>query len=118
MDFVAVVPEEEGAGDLGVAELLVPDEVVDGGEPGEAYGGVGEGAEAERDLRAVAGGEAAGGGRRGWWRAEGGFFNARGVPPGHEAGEVFRIREEGEDGFFGVGKELFGGEVLVHINRG
>ena len=55
---MAVMPGGEGASDLGVAEMGVPLEFVDLGEPALAEGDAGEEAEADEHLRADAGSSA------------------------------------------------------------
>jgi len=114
---VAVTPVFEGAAELDVAEAFVPAEVFDLGFPGDAEGSEGEGAEADGEEGAVAGGYAGvawGSGGTRWGRGENGFFNAGALPGRHEAGQVFRVREEGEDQLGGVGEPLRGFEVKVH----
>ena len=55
---MAVTPVFEGAAELDVAEAFVPAEVFDLGFPGDAEGSEREGAEADGEERAVAGGYA------------------------------------------------------------
>ena len=121
---VAVAPVGEGATELDIAEVLVPDELRDLCLPGDTDGGVGEGAEANGHAGASSGGEAfeaegwVGGyglGRR--W-GEGCFFDAGLLPGGHEAWEVFRIAKEGKDDLNGVGQPLFGAEGVTHSRNG
>ena len=116
-DGVAVSPGGEWAAELDVAEAVVPTEVFDLGFPGDAEWGEGEGTEADGEAGAVAGGYA--GVARGVWRARGwwgedGFFDAGTLPAGHEAGEVFGVREEGEDQLGRIGEPLRGFEVVGH----
>ena len=114
---MAVSPEFERAAELDVAEAFEPAEVFDEGVPGEAERGEGDGADGEGEARACAGGDAVGAGEGiGWWwrRDEGGVFDARVLPGGHEAGEIGGVGEEGEDLLDGVGKALLGLEVEAH----
>ena len=114
MDAVAVVPVGEGAAELGVAEVIVPEEVGDLGLPGDADGGVREGAEADGDAGSGAGGDGfeAERGVGAMGRGGGGAKAAssmRAFCQGrHEAREIFGIGEEGEDEFDGVGEPLLG----------
>ncbi len=116
-DVVAVLPVFEGAAELGVAKMVVPDEVGDLGVPGDADGGEGEGAEGERQACAGACGDASlgrGGGRSRGRRGEGGLFDTGLLPGGHEAGKVLGVREEGEDELGGEGEPLLGVEGVAH----
>jgi hypothetical protein len=45
---------------------------------------------------------------------EGGLFDAGLLPGRHEAGKIFRVGEEGEDQFEGVGKPLLGLVGVAH----
>jgi hypothetical protein len=121
MKVVAMPPGGEGAAELDVAEVIVPDELGDLGLPRDAERGVGEGTEAEGDAGAGAGGDGLEaqsgvwryGARWGW--GEGGLFDA-GSPPGrHEARQVLGVGEEGEDEFDGIGEPLLGVEGVGHL---
>jgi len=123
-DAVAVGPGGEGAFDLDVDEVAVPDEFGDEGDPAEAEGQERDGAEAEGDLGIDAGGgalEAQGwvggdGARRG--RDEAGAFDAGALAFGHEVGEVGRVGAEGEDELDRMRGPLGGGEGFGHERRG
>jgi hypothetical protein len=114
---VAVTPGLEGAAELDVAEAFEPAEVFDERAPGQADGAEGDGADGEREARSVAGGDAVppweGRGRR--RRCEvGRGFDAGLLPVGHEARQIGGVREEGEDGFEGIGEPLLGRKVVEH----
>ncbi len=116
-DVVAVLPILKGAAKLGVAEVIVPDELRDLGLPWDAYGGEGEGTEGERKARSGTGGNAPlrhgrRRARRRW--SEGSFFDAGLLPGRHEARKVFGIRKEGEDQLGGEGKPLLGLKGVAH----
>ncbi len=124
VEAVAVTPVGEGATKLDVTEVVVPGEFSDLRLPGDADGGVGEGAEADGHAGACTGGEAfeaecgVGGDRLGRWWGEGCFFDAGLLPGRHEAWEVFRIAKEGKDDFDGIGQPLFGTEGVTHRGNG
>lgn len=100
---VPVMPVGEGTAELEVSEVAVPDEFVDLGLPGYAYRGARKWAEAKGDAGAQAGGDGAEGWRKSersrarWRRGEGCFLDAGLLPWRHEAGKIFRVREERED---------------------
>ena len=119
-DGVAVTPEAEGAAELDVAEAVEPAEVFNERIPGDADGREGDGADGEAEACAGTGGDAVGAregfvGWRGW--NEGGVVDARALPGGHEAGEIGRVGEEGEDRLDGVGELLLGVKVETHLTR-
>jgi hypothetical protein len=119
-EAVAVTPVGEGAAMLDVAEVIVPEELGDFGVPGDAEGRVGEGAEAEGHAGSRAGDDAGveaacGRTRRRW--GKGGFLDAGFLPGRHEAREVLRVGEEGEDVLGGEGKPLLGLEGVAHSFR-
>lgn len=111
-DAVAVVPGGEGAGELSVAEVGVPLEFVDLGEPSLAERDAGEEAEAYEHFRADTGGgalEAEGGvfgegSRRG--RDEAGALDAGALPGWHEVRQVGGIGKKGENQLNRVGYPL------------
>jgi hypothetical protein len=118
-DAVTVVPEGEGPAMLGVAEVVEPGELVDLGLPRDAQGRERDGPETEGHAGAGAGDdarEAHGICRSRPWRGwgEGRFFDARVLPFRHQAREVLRIGEEGEDVLDRVRKPLLGLEVVMH----
>lgn len=85
------MPISEGAVELVVAEVIIPDELGDFGLPHDSEGSIGKWFEAEGDARVYAGGDTleADGSIRcgwGWWSGEGCFFDAGVLPGGHEAG--------------------------------
>jgi hypothetical protein len=120
-EAMTVAPVGEGAADLHVAEVIVPDELGDLCLPWDADGGVGEWTEAEGHAGACAGGDAVeaesgiGGDRFGRRWGEGGLFDAGLLPGRHEAREILRIAEEGEDQLDGVREPLLGAESVAHV---
>ena len=103
LEAVAMAKGREGAGELLVSEVAVPDEFGDAGGESDAFGNPANRAEGDEDLRADAGRDAckaASGvlmlGTRGW-RGEAGVFNASLEFRGHEVGQVGGVGEEGED---------------------
>ena len=120
LDAVAMVEAREGAGDLLVGEVAVPDELGDAGGPSNAPGGPAKRAEGDEDFRADAGGDAgesAGGiGMEGTWRrwSEARVFNLGFEFGGHEVGQVGGVGEKGEDQLDGIGHPLAGRKTLGH----
>lgn len=112
---MAVVPVCEGAAELFVAEVVVPDELGYFGAPEDSLGCVGKGTEADCEFCACAGCEAARCGRCDRRRCEGDLFDAGLLPGGHEAWEVFGICEEGEDAVNRIWEPLFGLKCVAHV---
>jgi hypothetical protein len=120
LDAVAMMEAREGAGDLLVGEVAVPDELGDAGGPSNAFRDPAKWAEGNEDLRTDACGyarEAAGGigieRFRGRW-SEARVFNLGFEFGGHEVGQVGGVGEKGEDQLDGIGHPLAGRKTLGH----
>ena len=112
-----MAPGLEGATVLDVAEMLIPDKLGDLGIP-TADGWVKEGRRGTRwscgfrHLRRCRGGAVCQQG--GAVRSERSLFDTGLLPGGHQAREVLRIGEEGEDEVEGKGKPLLGLKGVGH----
>lgn len=118
---VAVVPVGEWAAHQAVAEAMVPDEVGDLRFPRDTNGREGDGPEGEGHASSHARSDASARwvcGAAGRWRREGGIFDSGLLPWGHKGGKIFRVGEEVEDKFDGVGEPLLRVKDVAHCGMG